>query len=99
MGYREAQFITICKPVVDHPLSVVAVEVEVPRDPRRDNGWQCVEHLVRGRETVVGDSSADTELHTVSRFWIASSKNIALWTLAVLLLQAVLQANLSVTSD
>lgn len=37
---RESQLITVREPVIDDPLTIVAVETEVSRDPRGDDTWQ-----------------------------------------------------------
>src|SRR5882724_12884690 len=94
LRYSEAEFITVREPVIDDPLAIAAVEFEVPRDPRRDDRWQLVEHRVAcWVNAAVGDRGPDPELYTILTIGVSASKNVALRPLSVILLQSVLEAN------
>ena len=91
-GVRAVRGVAVGKLVVDDPLPVIAVEHEVPRDPRRDNAGQLVERRVGRRiNTVVRHCGSNPELH--ARDALARSEDVAGWPLPIVLLQAVLQAN------
>ena len=63
LRHGEAQLVAARELVVDDPLAVVAVELEVARDARRDDRGQLVEgRMSRGVDAVVGRRRADAEL-------------------------------------
>ena len=99
LSYGEAEFITIRKLVVDDPLTVVSVEFEVASDSRRDDRWQGVERWQGCRiDAIVGNGGANAELHTIGAIRIPAGKDVALWSLPILLFQTVLQTNLGVAA-
>src|SRR5258706_12706786 len=51
--YGEAKFVAVRKPIVDCPLSVVAVKLVVARDARRDDAGQLVELRLGGWVIVI----------------------------------------------
>ena len=96
--YGEAQFVAVRKPIVDCPLSVVAIKLEVARDSRRDDARKLIELRVSRRINAgIRHRGADLELYTGST--LASREDVAAWPLAIVLLQTVLQTDLGVTPD
>ena len=96
--YGEAKFIAVREPIVDCPLSVVAVKPEVACDSRCDDAGQLVKLRVSRRINAgIRHRGTNLELHTIST--LAPGENVAAWSLTIVLLQTVLQANLGVTAD
>jgi hypothetical protein len=53
------------KPVVDYPLSIISVKLEVARNSRRDNAGKLIElRMCRWIHAGIRDYSTDLELHT-----------------------------------
>src|SRR5881296_418247 len=96
LRYGETQFITVCEATVDGPLTIVALKFEGPRDARRDDTWQLIEHLRRRVNTVVGDCGPNLKLHAGRA--LTAGEDIASWRPAVILRQPILQANLSMAA-
>src|ERR1041384_619029 len=96
--HGETEFVTVRKPAIDDPLSIVAIKIEVPRDARRDDARQLIEdRMGRGVDAVVGDHAADPELDTGHA--LAGGEKITARTLAVVLNQAIFQTHFGVTAD
>src|SRR5258705_7728156 len=94
----EAKFVAVRKSIVDCPLSIVAVKPEVARDSRRNDTGQLVKLRMGGWvNAVIRYRGADLKLHT--RCTLASGEDAAAWSLAVVLPQAVLQADLGVAAN
>src|SRR5262245_38520044 len=74
--HRVADIAAVRKLVVDGPLTVVPIELEVARDPRRDDARQLIELRVGCRiDTVIRYGSADLELHAIGA--LASREDVA----------------------
>ena len=62
----KTKLIAVCESVVDYPLAIITVEIEVSRDARRDNRRQGVEGWPRCRiDTVVRNRGANAKLNTI----------------------------------
>ncbi len=95
LRHREAEDVAVGKLIIDNPLAVLAVKDEVARNPRSHDAGQLVEGWPGRRiYAAIGDRGANPELEAIDAR--TGSQDVAGRSLAVFLLQAVLQPDCAV---